>query len=214
MFDAKTGPRSIHDFGQHLDKAFQPKPKLSFGFGLTNRLLKRQMPRPCATLDRGGVKAVNVQLVPDFFEKAQLALTELAIGGSNVAGQRIGGFKKPFGQSGADHGEKGIQTIIFAHKSINGLRYGFDSLELVVGKHRQVIDLKLNGHKFGCADCFVRYGYRNHDGDERVLGREGGKSVGQWLGPYTMTVKILTLSSMFNRNRSLWHMGCRASIKV
>ena len=76
-----------------------------------------------STFDGGGVQAVDIQLVADFFQQAQFGFLQGAIGGGHVAGQRIGGFKQSFGQVITDKSEQRIQTVLDAEQIKHGLRH-------------------------------------------------------------------------------------------
>jgi len=66
------------------------------------------MPHPRAPLDGGGVEAVDLQLLADLFQHAELDLGVAAIRRDHVAGERIGGLVEALGEGLADQAEEGV----------------------------------------------------------------------------------------------------------
>jgi hypothetical protein len=64
--------------------------------------LKRHMPCARSAFDCGSVQTVKFQLVADLFEHAPFGRADLAIGGSDVAGQRVSCLEQALWQGVAD----------------------------------------------------------------------------------------------------------------
>ena len=128
------------------------------------------MPHPRAPFDGGGVQAVDRQFFADFLQHAEINFAQAAVGGGGVTGKRIGGFIQPFGQRIADQAEQGIKAVFHLEQIKHGLRDLADTVGIVIGKHRHVIDHALNGNHFGCAQLFVRGRGGDHHSDQRILG--------------------------------------------
>ena len=127
------------------------------------------MPRPCAAFDGGGVEAVEVELVADFLEQAQFGFLQLAVGGADVAGQRVGGLEEPLGQVVADQPEKRVQPVLLLEEVEDDLRGGVHPVDVIIGEDRQHVDGGLDLDQFGGADVLVRGRDRDHQGHEAVL---------------------------------------------
>jgi hypothetical protein len=69
--------------------------------------LTPHMPHPRAPLDGGGLQPVDLQLLTDLFQHAELDLGVSPVRGDHVAGQRIGGLVEALGQGLADQAEGG-----------------------------------------------------------------------------------------------------------
>jgi hypothetical protein len=141
--------------------------------------LQRHMPGAGGAFDGGGGEGVEVKLGAHLGQKAQFGLAETAVGGSDVAGERIGGFIELGGQGVADHDEQRVEAVVLIHQGVDGLGDLAHAITLVPAEDRHVIHLPFDGDQFGGADRDIRGRHGDHHGDKRVLGGEGGKGVGQ-----------------------------------
>lgn len=85
----RSGPHIMP--GKQAGESMLKSEKGPPGNSCTDRL-QRHMPCPRPAFDGGGVEAVYLQLVADFFEQPEFRLADCAVGGGDVAGERVGGF--------------------------------------------------------------------------------------------------------------------------
>ena len=160
------------------------------------------MPGPGAALDGGRVQAVDVELVADFLEQAQLAFGQRAVGSGHVAGQRVGGLEELLGQVVAHQPEERIQPVLLTEEIEHHLRDAAHTVEVIVAEDGQVVHRDLDLDQFGGADFLVRGRDGDHDGHEAILGAERmGDRIGHG-GPFGISVlrcRILTLPPHGNR---------------
>ena len=76
------------------------------------------MPCARAAFDGGRVQAVDVQLVADFLEQAQLCLFQRAVGGGDVAGQRVGCLEQAFGQRLAHEAKERVAPVFLTSSAV------------------------------------------------------------------------------------------------
>ena len=75
------------------------------------------MSGPGPTFDGGGMQAVDVQFIADFFQQAQFWFGQGAVSRRHVAGQRIGGFIQPFGKVITQQAEQGVKPVFLSNSS-------------------------------------------------------------------------------------------------
>ena len=140
------------------------------------------VPRAGAPLDRRRVQPVDVQFVADLLEHPQLGLVQRAIGGGDIAGQRIGGFGQPFGQVGAQQREERVQPLLMLEELEHRLGHGAGAIGVVVGEDRQVVHNRLDRHQLGGADVGIGRRHRDHDRDKAILRGERRRGMGEGHG--------------------------------
>ena len=84
--------------------------------------LDPQMACTGAALDSGSVEAVDIELVPHFFKKAEFGFFQRAIGCGHIAGKGVGRFRQTVGQGFADKTKERIEPIFLFEKVEDGLR--------------------------------------------------------------------------------------------
>lgn len=132
------------------------------------------MPHPRAPLDCRRVQPVDLQLLADLFQHAELDLGVAAVGGDHVAGQRIGGFVEALGQGLADQAEEGVEAVFLFEEVKDDAADAADAVGVVGGKGGHVVDHPGDRHQLGGAHVLVRGGGGDHDGHEGVLRGHGG----------------------------------------
>lgn len=132
------------------------------------------MPHPCPPLNRRGVEAVDLQLLADLFQHAELDLGVPPVSGDHVAGERIGGFVKALGQGLADQAEEGGEAVFLLEQVEHRAGDALDAVGVVGGEGGHVVDHAGDRHQLGGAHVLVRGGAGDHDGHKRVLGGHGG----------------------------------------
>lgn len=132
------------------------------------------MPHPRAPLDGGGVQPVDLQLLPDLFQHAELDLGVSAVRRDHVAGKRIGGLVKALGQGLADQAEEGVQAVFLFEQVEHRAADAADAVGVVGGEGGHVVDHAGDRHQLGGAHVLVRGGAGDHDGHEGVLRGHGG----------------------------------------
>lgn len=128
------------------------------------------MPHPRPPLDRRGVEAVDLQLVPHLLQHPQLDLGVPPVRRDHVAGERIGGLVQALGQGVADQAEEGVEAVFLLEQVEDDAADAADAVGVVGGEGGHVVDHAGDRHQFGGAHVLVRGGAGDHDGDEGVLG--------------------------------------------
>lgn len=159
------------------------------------------MPYPRAPLDGRRVQPVDLQLLADLFQHAELDLGVAAVGGDHVAGQGIGGLVEALGQSLADQAEEGVEAVFLFEEVEHGSGDAADAVGVVGGEDRHVVDHAGDGHQLGRADVLVGGGTGDHDGDQRVLRGHGG-GVGHLRPHKGFRGRLLTGGRGGNRGRA------------
>lgn len=128
------------------------------------------MPHPRAPFDGGGVEAVDLQLLADLFQHAELDLGVAAVCGDHVAGEGIGGLVEALGQGLADQAEEGVEPVFLFEEVEDDAAHAADAVGVVGGEGGHVVDHAGDRHQLGRAHVLVRGGAGDHDGHKRVLG--------------------------------------------
>jgi putative ABC transport system permease protein len=152
---------------------------------------ERQVPHPRAPFNGGRVQAVDIQFVPDFFEQPQFAVADGSVSRSHIAGERIGGFMKPFGQRVAHQTEQGIKPVFLFKKRIDGFCNARNAVDVIGGKYRHVVHDPLDRYQFGGADAFIRDRDRHHYRHQGVLGGKRSENLRHGGVPLRYTPQII-----------------------
>lgn len=128
------------------------------------------MPHPRAPLDGRRVQPVDLQLLADLFQHAELDLGVPSVRGDHIAGQGIGGLVEALGEGLADQAEEGGEAVFFLEEIEHRAGDALDAVGVVGGEGGHVVDHAGDRHQLGGAHVLVRGGAGDHDGHKRVLG--------------------------------------------
>ena len=114
----RDGRRSPGAFGLH-----RAGHKLDVGMGrLPGIILGRAaVAGGAAAFDGGGVQAVDVEGVAQLEEELQFGLEGVAVGGGDIAAERVGGFVESGRQAFAHQAEERVEAVLLGEEIEHGL---------------------------------------------------------------------------------------------
>src|SRR5262249_14691661 len=138
--------------------------------------------RPRAALDRRRDQPVDVEMMADELEDAQLLLARLAIGGGDIANERVGGLAQLPRQRRPDLLEGLVEPVVAAEQLRALIELAGQLVAVVIREDRQVAHVVADDAKLPIAHVAVGGRDQDHGVDQRRLVIDHGRS-SAWEGP-------------------------------
>ena len=120
---------------------------------------------------------MHTPIVPPAGPERQFVLRRMAVGGDDLAGERIGGLAQLDGQGIADHRDGRIRAVLPAQQLGAGLGVAGQVVRLVIAEDRHALDQLADAQQFVVRHVGIDGGCDHHGVDQRALGRNFGHVV-------------------------------------
>src|SRR5262249_39167446 len=131
--------------------------------------LKRLKPCPGAALDRGGNEPFEVEPMADQLENSQLLLARLAIGGDEIAGDRVSGLAQLSRPCRLDRRQSLLKPVLAAYQLSAIIEHPRQLGSVEIAKYRKVADNIADNAQLRLRQFAIGGGYDHHRVNQRAV---------------------------------------------